>query len=268
MTTDTVHEQVREFYSTSSVAGRRYLVVGVGHGMGGHTATLLSQAGAQVACADIDETTAESIASKLGARPVTGDVTDRAGAEDIVRQAVLALGGPLDGVLDVVGVGAQVGLGDISPEIFEDQIRLNLRHALYLTQIAGAGMRAEGSGGSILFISSIVAQSSAASQGPAYAMAKAGLESLVRTAAIEYGPANVRVNAIAPGFILNDRATELFSEERRLAIAAQTPLRRLGRPEDIAAAATFLLSPAANFITGQVLNIDGGVSRKFGYDFG
>lgn len=268
MTTTTVYDQAKESYATTPVEGRRYLVVGVGHGMGGHTATQLSQAGAQVACADIDRTTAESIASKLGAKAVTGDVTDRAGAEDIARQAALALGGPLDGVLDVVGIGAQVALGDISQEMFDDQIRMNLRHALYLTQIVGASMQAEGRGGSILFISSIVAQSSAARHGPAYGMAKAGLESLVRTAAIEYGAANVRVNAIAPGFILNDRAKELFSEEHRDAIAAQTPLRRLGRPEDIAAAAVFLLSPAASFITGQVLNIDGGVSRKFGYDFG
>lgn len=102
----------------------------------------------------------------------------------------------------------------------------------------------------------------------AYGAFKAALMSMVRSAAVEMGPSGVRVNAVAPGVVWTPRVSEFAGEEGRLRNEAHTPLRRVALPADIAAALLFLCGDLADYISGQTLIVDGGVSAKFGYEFG
>lgn len=253
--------------SAWGVAGNRYLIAGTGPGMGGHSARMLVEAGASVACCDLKPEVSVALAASIGpgAVALSGDITVEAEAERVVAEAIDRLGGPLDGFVDIVGMGLDKALLDQSLEEFDTEINANLRHAFLLSRLVGQHL-ADGKGGAMVFISSIVAQSSANLGGLGYAVAKSGLDSLVRSAAVELGPHNVRVNAIAPGFIVTDRLAAIWPQSRLDNLAAQTPLRRLGRPAYIAATVYYLLSPMSSHVTGQIINVDGGVSRKFGYN--
>lgn len=250
------------------VAGRRYLITGTGPGMGGHSARLLVRAGATVACCDVKPEVVESLVAEIGpgAVALSGDITKESVVERVVAEAADKLGGPLDGLVDIVGTGFDKSLADQSIEEFDVEISANLRHAFLLSRLVGPQLGANADGGAMVFISSIVAQSSASLGGFGYAVAKSGLDALIRSAAVELGPLNVRVNGIAPGFILTERLAGMWPQSRLDNVTAQTPLRRLGTPANIAASVYYLLSSMSSHVSGQIINVDGGVSRKFGYN--
>ncbi len=258
---------------TATLQGRSVLVTGGGTGIGRACARRLAADGARVTICGRTESrlvqAAGSIARETGADVgvVVADVT----CEDEVRAAVAAATDP-DGHLHGLVANAGGG-GALAPHHLQDVdefmrvLRLNVLGTLTCVKHAVAPMIAAG-GGSFVAVSSIAAHVSHPYFG-AYPPAKAGVEALVRNAADEYGPAGLRFNAVRPGFI----ATELMEAiPRDSAVFASyvdnTPLGGVGEPDDVAALVRFLLSDEARWITGTVIEVDGGHSLRRGPDYG
>jgi NAD(P)-dependent dehydrogenase (short-subunit alcohol dehydrogenase family) len=242
--------------------GRRIVVLGAGQGIGAEAVRALASAGARVACVDIEDDRARAIAAEVDGVPVTGDMTRRADAEQAIARADAALEG-VDGIVDIIGMARYALLVDLDDEEWDWHFDIVLRHAYLATQIGGRVLVARG-GGTIVAVASVSGITSAPRHA-AYGAAKAGLMSLVRTAAVELGPSGVRVNAVAPGVVWTPRISQFLGEAGRSANAANTPLRRIADPADIAAAILFLSSDLSAFVTGQTLVVDGGVGAKFPY---
>ena len=209
-------------------------------------------------CVDRDATLADAIAAEVDGVPWAADVTNEREMRRLFGDGVAALGRPLHGLADIVGMATTKPLTEIDAAAWDAQFAVVLRHAYLALRIGGPLLAAAG-GGSMVFVGSLAGNLSVASQG-AYGAAKAALHHLVRTSARELGPQNVRVNAVAPGNRANAAAS---GETSRRDVA---PLRR-GDPaapdrdaDDIAAAIAFLLSDWARMISGAVLPVDGALS--------
>lgn len=244
---------------------RVVMVVGAGQGNGRHSAHALAQAGARVLCVDIDADRAREIADEVGGVACVGDARERSDVERMVATAVDELGG-LDAVVDIVGMARYATLADVSDEDWEWTFGMVLRHAQLLVQIAGRHMADHG-GGSMVMIASVSGLAGAPFHG-AYGAAKAALLSLVRTAAVELGPAGIRVNAVAPGQIRTPRIIEQMAARPDGGPPPIEPLGKLGEPPDIAGAVLYLCSDLAGHVSGHTLVVDGGVTARFAYPLG
>ena len=243
--------------------GRRFVVIGAGQGIGRQTVHALASVGARVVCVDLDADRAREVAGEGDGVPVVGDATARSGATRIFDESSAALGG-LDGVVDIVGMARYATLLELADEDWDWHFDIVLRHAYLTVQLAGRALAAAGTGGVLAFVASVSGLTSAPRHA-AYGAAKAGLMALVRSAAVELGPAGVRVNAVAPGVVWTPRVSAFLGEEGRARNVANTPLRRVALPADIAAALLFLCSDLAGYVSGQTLVVDGGVAAKFPY---
>ncbi len=248
--------------------GQLALVVGGGFGIGEATAKLLAKAGARVAVADIELGRAEKVAREIGGYAVAGDVTTEAGAKTVVSEAREMLGG-LTRVANIVGFGDFAEFKDTGQDLWDAQLRINLIHHMHVCHAARPHLVAAG-GGAIAMLAS-VSGIYGARRHAAYGAAKAGVLSLARTLADEWGPDNIRVNTVAPDVIATPRLVDRFGlpAEEALAILDKSaarqrvPLGRFGRPEEIAGPLVFLLSGLASFMTGQCLVVDGGSMVHF-----
>jgi 2-deoxy-D-gluconate 3-dehydrogenase len=232
--------------------------------MGRASALLLARAGANVALADVIEERAQSVAKEveaLGVRalPLTGDVTDMAAAQRIVAEAV-KFHGSLEVLINMVGLATWNELFDTDDAAWDQQMQINLRHHLYIGRAAARQMIQQGSGGRMAFVASVSGIYGAPVHG-AYGAAKAGLMSLVRTMANEWGRHKIRVNAVAPDVISTPRHPGNMNAEQ--ALDEGVLLGRMGQPEEIAGALVFFVSDLASFVTGQTLIVDGGVHAAF-----
>jgi NAD(P)-dependent dehydrogenase (short-subunit alcohol dehydrogenase family) len=247
-----------------SLAGKKALVTGASRGIGQVIAVEFARAGADVAIA---ARTAEGLAATakeiraLGRQAVEipADLTARDAAEDVVRVAIKELG-HLDIVVNNAG-GSNflVPFLDMRVSGWEKVLRLNLDATMWICQAAGAHMTARGTG-SVINVAS-VAGLAAAPFLAAYGVAKAGVVSLTKTLASEWGRSGVRVNALCPGWTATDLNRNLWdSPDGGAATIANVPMARWGKPEEMAGPAIFLASDASSFMTGQVLAIDGGQS--------
>lgn len=251
------------------LAGKRALITGAGSGIGRASAMRFHQGGAAIMCADIDLAAAEDVANHIGqlggrAEAIRVDVADREAAQRALHGTVDAFGG-LDVLFNNAGVGSGPG--------WEATIRINLE-GVYNGLYYGAEMMAERGGGSIINTASILGMVGMApfpgeplvprdyGMG-AYAASKGAVVQLTRQFAVSYGSKGVRVNAIAPGFIVTPM-TALFREvpEVDQFLISLHPMGRLGQPEEIAAAAAFLASDEASFINGVILPVDGGYTAR------
>ncbi|MET0820813.1 MAG: SDR family oxidoreductase [Aeromicrobium sp.] len=235
------------------------MVVGTGPAIGRACVAGLAGAGARVVCLDVDSDAAKASAEtarELGAEASSHqvDVLDRAALRSVVAQIAAEHGG-IDVLVNVVGTSKWSLTGDTSDEEWDLVFDLNLRQQWVVVQEVLPHIPE--AGGSIVVIASMSGQSASTRHG-AYGAAKAGLINLVKTLAVEYGPRNIRVNAVAPGTI------DTPARAGDTALGAKVPLGRRGQPRDIGLAATFLASGAADYITGQVLGVDGGVTVKHG----
>jgi NAD(P)-dependent dehydrogenase (short-subunit alcohol dehydrogenase family) len=240
--------------------GRRAVVFGAG-GLGGASAVTLAEQGARVLLVDRDEQHLETV--RLAAKEAGFDI-DTAAADlgspdlcrDVVTEAEERLGG-LDVFLHAVGVNARVPVLEIDDATWDHVLSTNLSTAYWLGQAVGRRMCASGYG-RMVFMSSVSGLLAHANHA-AYAATKGGLNQLMRVMAREWAPSDVTVNAVAPGYIeTNLTKAYLDKDGVREQLTSMVPAARLGRPQDVADAVTFLASDRAAFITGQVLYVDGG----------
>jgi NAD(P)-dependent dehydrogenase (short-subunit alcohol dehydrogenase family) len=242
--------------------GQGVVLVGAGAGIGRQSAHALSQAGARVVCVDIDPVLADEVAAEVGGVAWAGDATDRAEVQRLVHDATAALG-RVHAVVDIIGMSRYASLVDMDDEEWDWHFRIVLRHAQLITQLFGRLLASSG-GGALAFVAS-VSGLTAAPQHAAYGAAKAGLMSLVRSAAVELGPSGVRANAVAPGVVWTPRVSAYLGEPGRERNAANAPLGRVAQTSDIAGPLLFLVSELSAYVNGQTLVVDGGVGVKFPY---
>ena len=253
---------VPDFPGRLRLDGRRFVLIGAGQGIGRQAAHALTAVGARVFCIDVEPKLADEIAQEVGGVAGSGDATDRTDAERLFTEAQSAFGG-LDGVVDIVGMAHYADLVDLTDDEWNWHFDICLRHAFLAMQLGGRALAAAG-GGAMVFVASVSGITSAPRHS-AYGAAKAGLMSLVRSAAVELGPSNVRVNAVAPGVVWTPRVSGLLGDEGRERNERNAPLRRVAYPADIASALLFLASDLAACVSGQTLVVDCGVGAKFPY---
>lgn len=238
------------------------IVTGAGSGIGRSAALELGKAGCAVAAWDIDEAAAQKTAADIEASgtraiAVAVDVRDDAAVSAAVEQSTAKLGA-LTAAFNNAGVGLPVApLADIALEDFDNVVATNLR-GIFSCMRHQVPRMVEAGGGAIVNAASVAGQVGLAGES-AYSATKHGVIGLTKTAAIEYGPASVRINAICPGAIrtpmLDILAAGGVSEDDLLAMH---PIGRLGTPGDVARTVTWLLLEAPDFITGASINVDGG----------
>lgn len=243
-----------------SLEGGVAVVTGAGKGIGRACALMLAQAGADVALfarteADLQAVQAEIQAMGRRVIIVPGDVHREQDLERLIERTVAELG-KLTVLVNNVGGGGPNDPRQVGGKAVGEMLAFNVVPAYTLIQKAAAAMEAAG-GGAVVNISSTAARYAQKSFS-AYGAAKAALNQMTRCLAQDFGPL-VRINAVEPGTIMTDALAPYLTPERRTRMEATTPMARLGRPEDIAAAVLFLASPAAGWITGKVLGVDGGV---------
>lgn len=242
------------------LTGRRALVLGAGSGIGWEAAQALADFGAQVCCADRDLAAASDCADQAGpgAYPMRLDMMDEAA----LAQAATELPG-LDILVFTPATNVRKRLLDYTTAEFDQVMQLNLRGSFSLLRAFGQGM-VERRQGSIIGFTSIRATTTEPGQA-VYAASKAGLVQLLRTAAVEWGPAGVRVNLIAPGVVDTPLTAQIKAvPEWYAAYADKSILGRWARPSELAGAVVYLASDAASYATGSVLMVDGGWTASDG----
>jgi NAD(P)-dependent dehydrogenase (short-subunit alcohol dehydrogenase family) len=242
----------------SDLAAKVLIVTGASHGIGAAAARLFSRSGANVVLAAREEQALKTVAADIASEgkqtlAVPTDVTDAAAVERLVAGA-LERYGQLDGAFNNAGSGQRpTPLVELAQEEFDRVLDVNLR-SVFLC------MRAELKemvSGAIVNMTSTAGLSGAPGMA-AYSAAKHGVVGLTETAALDYGPKGIRVNAVAPGPILTERGIGTAPAEVQEQVAQRLPIKRLGTPEEVAHAAAWLLSDASSFVNGATLSIDGG----------
>jgi NAD(P)-dependent dehydrogenase (short-subunit alcohol dehydrogenase family) len=242
------------------LANKVAIITGSGRGIGREMARLFAAEGAQVVVADVNEETARRTAAEIAAAggeacPVTTDVTEAHQVESLIR-LVVARWGRLDVLVNNAGVGLNRPFLETTLSEWDRTLRTNLTGTFLCAQAAARVMVDQGSG-RIVNVASISGQRGGQGRA-AYGAAKAGVILLTRVMAVELAPRGVSVNAIAPGPVDTDQSRGTHTPATRRAYHDRIPLGRYGEHREIAAAALFLASDEASFVTGHVLNVDGG----------
>jgi 3-oxoacyl-[acyl-carrier protein] reductase len=236
------------------------LVTGGAKGIGAATAKRFASEGATVVVADFDETAAQETAQAIGGHAVGCDVTKRDEVEAAVEAAV-SHGGSLDVLVTCAGIIRDNMLFKMSDDDWDAVIDTHLKGTFFAVRAAQKHMVEQKSGKMVLISST----SALGNRGQTnYATAKAGLQGMTKTLAIELGPFNVNVNCVAPGFIataMTHQTAERMGvpfEQFAAAVSEQVPLKRVGQPEDVAGTIAFLCSEDASYVSGQVIYVAGG----------
>jgi 3-oxoacyl-[acyl-carrier protein] reductase len=238
--------------SFCSLDGKLALVTGASRGIGRAIALELGRAGASVVVGyRSGQEEAEAVAAEIGARAVQADVSDPASAQALVEEA-----GDVDILVNNAGLTRDGLLARMSDDDWRTVIDTNLSAVFYTCRAVTRPMMRKRSG-SIVNISSIVGVHGNWGQ-TNYAASKAGIIGFTKSLARELGSRNVRANVIAPGYV-RSQLTDVLPEEATAMMLQNTPLGRLGDPEDVAGAVRFLCSDEAAFVTGAVLLVDGGL---------
>ena len=233
-------------------------ITGARRGIGRAIALKLAQNGAD--CVLVARSAPDELAEEIkqmGRRTLAlaVDVSDNTAVEAAVKQAVAEMR-QIDILVNNAGIAEDGLLIRMKPDQWQRVLDVNLNGAFYCAKAVARPML-KGEGGRIINITSVIGQMGNAGQAN-YAASKAGLIGFTKSVAKEFGSRGITVNAIAPGFITTDMTSEM-SEEATAALITNIPLQKLGEAEDVAEVALFLASPGAKYITGQVLNVDGGM---------
>jgi 3-oxoacyl-[acyl-carrier protein] reductase len=248
------------------LSGKHIFVAGGSRGIGRATALLAARAGAAV--------TVNFVSNDRAAREVVEEITDAGGEAFAVRadiaedgqcdaamdEAVAELG-PLWGCVVSAGIFEPAPIGEMTVEFWDRNMAINVRGTFLTVRAAARHLRPTGKGGSVVIYTSTAGQRGS-SVYSAYATSKGAQLLFMRSMAKELAPDRIRVNCVAPGWTETDMSREAMDAEGREGIAASIPLGRIGRPEDPANAALFLLSDLAEFITGSTITVDGGFDMR------
>jgi NAD(P)-dependent dehydrogenase (short-subunit alcohol dehydrogenase family) len=256
-----------ELSSLFRLDGKRALVTGGYGGIGSVTSELLAEFGAAVAIAGRSIDKARELADRLseGGARASGhrvDLADPASARELVAEVAGELGG-IDVLVNLAGIEVAGPATDFPEDQWEMVMDINLGGAFWLTQAVGRVMLEAGEGGRIIHLSST--RSVAGSRRPlaAYGASKAGLNMLIKQLATEWGAHGITVNGVAPGFVPTPMMQQAAQDEKFVGmLLSRIPMGRFGEPVEMASAILYLALPAASFITGQVLFVDGGVTAS------
>ncbi|MCJ2025990.1 SDR family NAD(P)-dependent oxidoreductase [Methylobacterium sp. J-067] len=229
-------------------------------GIGKATAKLFAAHGARIVILDLDAGQAEEAARDIGAGHLglACNVTDKAACQAAAEEATARFG-RIDVLVNNAGITQPLKIMEIGPENYDAVTDVNLRGTLYMSQAVIPGMRAQQSG-SIVCMSSVSAQRGGGIfGGPHYSAAKGGVLGLQKAMARELGPDGVRVNSVTPGLIQTDITGGKLTPELKVEIAKGIPLARLGVADDVANACLFLASDLSSYITGAVIDVNGGM---------
>ena len=245
------------------VEGRVAIVTGASSGLGRQFALTLARAGAKVAIAARRQDRLSELARQIQAfdgraMPVPLDVTDAASVAECVRAAETELG-PISILVNNAGIAVDTPALELTEADWDRVLDTNLKGAWLMAQETARHMARLGHGGSIINIASILGLTGVP-RVASYCAAKAGLVNLTRALAGELARHEIRVNALAPGYIETDLNRDYLRSKAGRAMAEQVPLRRFGKPEDLDGALLFLASDASAYVTGAVLVVDGGHS--------
>jgi 3-oxoacyl-[acyl-carrier protein] reductase len=243
--------------SVLSLDGDVALVTGAGSGIGRAVGLALAAFGCHVAVVDRAGDRAAAVAAEIGGLAITADLGEREAPAAVAASASAHFGG-IDILVNNVGIFSRTGLFDVTDELWDELLAVNLRSALFLTKFAAASMRARG-GGRIVNISSASGYT-AGGGSPVYACTKAALGGLTRNTAAELAPYGITVNAVAPGLTMTDSVPDApgVVEELLTHGAERNLFHRAGTPEEVASLVAHLCLPASRHITGQVMHVSGG----------
>jgi len=243
-----------------SLVGKAALVTGGGRGIGREISLKLARAGADVGVCDIDLATAQQAAGEIEAlgRKALAVKADVSSADDVAAmfESFLQAFNRIDILVNNAGITRDGLIVRMKDEDWDRVININLKSAFLCCREAGRPMM-KARGGKIINIASVVGLMGNAGQ-VNYSASKAGLIGLTKTLAKEFASRGIMVNAVAPGYIQTPM-TDKLTDEQKQKLLAYIPLQRLGQPEDVAHAVLFLASGLADYITGQVLTVDGGL---------
>lgn len=260
----TVAPQVAALVRLFSLAGRVALVTGATGDIGREIALTLSAAGAAVALTGRAEERLRGLQAELAGmdRQVdtfAADLADIAACQAVVTRVVTTFG-HLDILVNCAGVNVREPILDVDPTTFDTIMALNLRSAYFVSQAAARVMIQQDAGGKIINVGSLTSAIGLA-EVSVYGASKAALAQLTKTMAVEWARHNIQVNCLAPGFMLTSLTREALwgNEQKRRWMLDRIPARRPGLPTDLAGAALLLAAPASDYLTGQMLAVDGGL---------
>ena len=252
------------------LSGKTAVVTGAARGIGKAVGDLLASSGANVIVADVLADAAESTAAEIRrdggkAFAIAADISDESAVKRMYAVAQEHFHG-VDILVHCAAMFPKYALLDVTVEQWDRIQAVNLRGTMLVMREAIRTMRAGGKGGAIVNISSVSGEREVVFHNAAYGASKAGTTNLTRVAALEFGCDNIRVNAVLPGGTATEGAREATDGMKKSGLELKGPMTQPGRiplglmgsPDDIAAACLFLVSPAARFITGQSLAVDGG----------
>ena len=235
------------------------LVTGAAGTMGAETARRLAADGHRVALVDVAAERLKAIAAALGAsgHMIAADISDSATAERAVGEAERALG-PVDILVNNAGILSNNKAVETTPEEWRRVLAVNLDAAFYLARRVLPGMKARRFG-RIVNVCSLAMKSGGITAGTAYTASKGALAALTFSLAREFAPFGITVNGIAPAYVKTPMVTEQLNEAQRQSLLQQIPVGRFCEPEEFAHCVAFLVSPMSGFITGEILDLNGGL---------
>ena len=242
------------------LSGKTAIITGAARGIGRQIALLFAKEGCNVAITYIvpsepaEEVVAEALALGVRAKAYLSDAADFDAAHAVVQQVLADFGGHIDIMVNNAGITRDTLLLRMTEQQWDEVLHVNLKSAFNFTHAVAPVMMRQRSG-SIISLSSVVGLNGNAGQAN-YAASKAGIIALMKTTAKELGARGVRANAIAPGFILTDM-TQTLPEEVHQHFLSLIPMKRAGKPEEVAQTALFLASDLSSYISGQVIQVNG-----------
>lgn len=240
--------------------GKVFFVTGAANGIGASATELLAAAGAKVGACDRDKEKLDAMCSGKGnagsVMPFYGDIAQQRDMQNAVNACHKQFG-HIDGVLHFAAVLDRHNIDELTPEIWDAVMSVNLRGTYLVVQSVLGFMRAQG-GGRIVLTASDSARMGSLVSGPAYAASKGGVIALTHTLALYLGPSKITVNAVCPGLTMTGMSKG-WAQELINNVSKRTPLGRLAQPEDVAKVAVFLASDAAGFVTGEIVEVNGGI---------